>query len=168
MDQYLRQAFEFVQKLEKLDKADRQLLKRWAGSSLADSPPQAWHVFYKVLPYTVPRAMEPTYFLIATIFPLTEGSNRRTLGKSLRLAAQRGTGQQAERLLNHLLDADRASLAVWLPQTIRFLGLSRVSVHWFRLLIDILHWDTWSHQVQRKWARDFVRCGSDKKGDFAC
>jgi len=156
---------EFCQKLAQLDAGEKARLKRNAGRTLAESRRVMGLFFNKVLPYGVPRYQEPTYFLVATLYPLNpvEGGSG-SLGAALRHA--RGESDSLDRRMEILLDADEAHLPFRLRQMVKFLYSKRVPIHWPLLLRHLLAWNSEKRWVQERWARDyFVGTKQEKTED---
>ena len=65
-------------KLRHLDAGDLARLRRHAGRTLAEST-GVLGLFYRLLPYGVPERQHEHYFLVATLFPLTDESQRARL-----------------------------------------------------------------------------------------
>jgi len=145
---------EFCRRLERLDAGERARLKRNAGRTLAESH-NALGLFFRLLPPNVPPYQEETYFLVATLFPLTESGDEGSLGRALYRARDKKYAQGLDRRVETLLDADREQLPFRLRQTIRFLYSKRVTVNWPRLLKDLLAWGHPKRYVQENWARDY-------------
>ena len=116
-------------------------------------------LFFRLLPPSVPKYQEETYFLVATLFPLTESGNEGNLGDSLSQVYDKRYSQGLDRRVEVLLDADREQLPFRLRQAIRFLESKRQgklgAVHWPRLLQDLLAWDHPKRYVQEQWARAY-------------
>jgi CRISPR system Cascade subunit CasB len=145
----------FIAALERLDAGARARLKRNAGLTLAESR-AVLGVFYRLLPPGVSRAQHDEYFLVATLFPLAQGSGRhRDLGATLRAARSDTNAKGIDRRIEALLDADSHELRFRLPQAIRFAQSSRVTVNWPQLLRDVLRWDHPERFVQRRWAESY-------------
>lgn len=149
---------EFCERLAQLDAGERARLKRNAGRTLAESH-NVLGLFFRLLPPNVPRLQEETYFLVATLFPLAEGSGEGNLGDALYKARDPKYTQGLDRRVEILLDADREQLPFRLRQAIRFLEGKREgkrgAVNWPQLLQDLLAWDHPKRYVQERWARAY-------------
>lgn len=145
---------EFCERLERLDAGERARLKRNAGRTLAESH-NVLGLFFRMLPPDVPQYQEETYFLVATLFPLTEGSDEGSLGHALYRARDKKHAQGLDRRVEIMLDANREQLPFRLRQAIRFLYSKRVPVNWPRLLKDLLAWGHPKRYMQENWARDY-------------
>jgi CRISPR type I-E-associated protein CasB/Cse2 len=145
----------FVERLGQLEAGDRARLKRNAGRTLAEGR-NVLGLFFRLLPSGVPERDYETYFLVATLYPLTEGNGANDLGQSLRRARQTaGSAAGLDRRVEILLDADRTQLPFRLRQAIHFLHSNRVRVNWPQLLADLLRWNFPSRSVQQRWARSY-------------
>jgi CRISPR system Cascade subunit CasB len=149
---------EFCEKLEQLETGERARLKRNAGRTVAESH-NVLGLFFRLLPPNVPRYHEEAYFLVATLFPLTESGGEGNLGDSLFQAYDQKHSQGLDRRVEVLLDADRDQLPFRLRQAIRFLESKRQgkrgAVNWPRLLQDLLAWEHPNRYVQENWARAY-------------
>jgi CRISPR system Cascade subunit CasB len=145
----------FVEALGRLDTGEKARLKRNAGFTLAEAR-DVLGVFYRLLPPTVSRAQYEDYFLVATLYPLAEGSGRhRDLGATLRAARSDTNAKGIDRRVEALLDAEGEQLRFRLRQAIRFAQSSRVTVNWPQLLRDVLRWDHPARFVQQRWAESY-------------
>lgn len=146
----------FVRQLKDLPPNERARFKRHCGDGLSSSP-DILPLFYRMLPRGVRRVEEEVFFLVATLFPLADGSRRRVdLGDSLRRAGSPQAELQVRRRLEALLDADSAQLPLRLRRVICLLRSRNVGVAWAQLLDDLLRWDHPEHPVQRRWARSYL------------
>lgn len=152
----------FVQKLETLDSVDLARLKRNAGRSLAEARGVNMLIFY-LLPFGLSHAQEETYFLVATLYPLADGSGNGNLGASMRRAQNITNRKGIDRRMEALLDAEGAQLSFRLRQAIHFLRSNRVRVNWNQLLEDLLYWNHPERYVQQSWARDYYAVSETKQ-----
>jgi len=143
----------FLEKLTRLDAADKAKLKRDAGRTIAEA--KCIGLFYRLLPYGLVAAQEESYFLTATLFPLADSGGSSNLGASLRLARDSKNTKGLDRRIEILLDADKTQLPFRLRQAVRFLKSKCVPVNWQRLLEDLLSWNRPSRIVQKQWARAY-------------
>lgn len=144
----------FVERLAGLDPGKRAQLRRNAGRTLAEAR-DALGLFFRLLPAGVSDIDLDSYFLLATLYPLTDAGGHGTLGRALARARSSANAHGLDRRVEILLDADRAQLPFRLRQAVRFLRSNRVSVDWGQLLTDLLHWNAPSRSVQQAWARDY-------------
>lgn len=146
----------FIEQLSQLEPGERARLKRNAGNTLSQSH-RVHSLFFRLLPYGLPRSHEPWYFLVATLYPLAEPGSRGTLGDALRQARVKHPEREKgfDRRFEVLLDADEAQLPFRLRQIIQLLDAAEVSVNWRTLLQDLTHWNHSSRYVQEKWARAY-------------
>ena len=109
------------------------------------------------------------YFLVATLYDvnrLTTPRNDRlwgSLGRSMRLAADKTASDSVKRRFQILLDADfdareslaESELAFRLRQTVQWLGGQNVGFDPAQLIYDLGYWSHLDRFVQKRWARDF-------------
>ena len=145
----------FLAKLAALDAGDRARLKRDAGKALDEA--QSLGLFYRLLRGIggIPAAQEETYFLVATLYPLAEGSGKGNFGDAMRQACDPKNRKGLDRRVEALLDSDTTQLPFRLRQAIKFLKSKRVGVNWQSLLEDLLNWNRPRRLVQREWARGY-------------
>lgn len=147
---------QFVERLSQLGAGDKARLKRNAGNSLEQSR-GVLGLFFRLLPFGVPRSHEPWYFLVATLYPLAESSSKGNIGQALRYARinhpEREKGY--DRRFEILLDADDTQLNFRLRQIVRLLDAAEIRVNWSRLLQDLIYWNHIDRFVQERWARDY-------------
>jgi len=146
---------EFIEALGRLDTGARARLKRNAGLTLAEAR-DVLGIFYRLLPYTVPRVQHDDYFLVATLYPLAAWSGRhRDLGATLRAARSDTNAKGIDRRVEALLDAEDEQLRFRLRQAIRFAQSNRVTVNWPQVLHDVLRWNHPARFVQQRWAESY-------------
>jgi CRISPR system Cascade subunit CasB len=145
---------EFIDALAELDAGDRARLKRNAGKPIAESR-GAMAVFFREIPYAVPRQQQELYFLIATLFPLTGSTAAGDLGASLRAVRTDANGAGLDRRVETLLDADSDQLRFRLRRAVSVIAAARGSINWRLLLRDVLRWNNSDRGVQRRWAQSY-------------
>ena len=145
---------EFCKRLERLDPGERARLKRNAGRTLAEAH-KVMGLFFRLLPANVPPNQRKIYFMLATLYPLTDGGGEGNLGRALARARDAKSAQGLDRRVEILLDANERQLAFRLRQAVRFLYSKRVAVHWPQLLQDLLAWDHPRRYVQENWAQAY-------------
>jgi CRISPR system Cascade subunit CasB len=145
----------FFSRLGKLDAGERARLKRCAGQTLAEARHEALGLFYSVLPHNVAAFQHDIYFLVASLYPMTETGGSGNLGDSLRQTRKPNKAKGLDRRMEILLDADEAQLPHRLRQVIHLLQSDRVRVNWSQLLEDLLYWTHPSRFVQRRWAQSY-------------
>ncbi|MBL7161460.1 MAG: type I-E CRISPR-associated protein Cse2/CasB [Anaerolineales bacterium] len=143
----------FIATLEKLDPGERARLKRNAGKRLDEA--RSLGLFYRILPYGVPRYQEEMYFLVATLYPLAEGCGEKIFGASMRRARDSQNEKGLNRRMEVLLDTDERQLPFRLRQAVRYLYSKRVPVNWPCLLRDLLQWNAPKRYIQQAWARAY-------------
>jgi CRISPR system Cascade subunit CasB len=163
-----QQRADFISRLESLSDAERSLLRRNAGLSLAESR-NALGLFYRLLPRGAnARRLEEQYFLVATLYcvhrpeklpqgTVATGSFGATLYRMNSEYRMRTGADNAglERRFTALLDADDEQLRFRMRQMVRLANSSRAGIDWETMLADILNWHQPDRRVQKKWARDF-------------
>ncbi|MEN4041483.1 MAG: type I-E CRISPR-associated protein Cse2/CasB [Anaerolineaceae bacterium] len=145
----------YILRLEKLDAGERARLKRCVGQTLAEARHGTLGLFYSVLPFDVPAFQHDIYFLVASLYPMTEGNKSGDLGASLHQMRNSKNTRGVDRRMEILLDADEAQLPYRLRQAIHMLQANRVGVNWPQLLEDLLYWTHPSRLVQRRWAQSY-------------
>lgn len=149
-------AEEFVDRLEQLNPGERARLKRNAGNTMAQSR-GVLPIFFRILPYGIPRYQEPWYFLTATLFPLAEPGGGGNIGQALRLARRKHPEREKgyDRRFEVLLDADDEQLPFRLRQIVRLLDSADIKINWPLLIKDLQHWDNPRRYIQERWARSY-------------
>jgi CRISPR system Cascade subunit CasB len=108
-----------------------------------------------LLPANVPEYQQPSFFLLATLYPLTEAGATGDFGSALRHIRTPDNQNGLDRRVEALLDADDAQLPFRLRQAVRLLASNGVPVDWSRLLNDLLYWTHPERFVQRRWASSY-------------
>lgn len=145
----------FFNRLEKLNAGERARLKRCAGQTLAEARHEALGLFFRVLPPNVPPIQHESYFLAASLYPMTEAGVSGNLGDSLRQLRKPKNSKGLDRRMEILLDADEAQLPYRLRQAIHLLQANHVRVNWPQLLEDLLYWTHFNRFTQRHWAQSY-------------
>lgn len=159
--------------LKPKERADRAILRRCAGKTLAHSRAQAAVTFFELSP---PRAMihssptddgYETAFLVTTLYCLTNGRGGGRLAQEMRLMARDDDKEEAvKRRIVRLLDCQEPErLAYHLRHTIKLLQSAGRGVNWYQLMKDLAYWYSPDRNVQRRWANDFARVSQDKDSD---
>jgi CRISPR system Cascade subunit CasB len=145
------QVTDFIARLSALEGGEKARLKRDAGKPLAEA--SSLGLFYRLLPRGVRERDEETYFLVATLFPLADATEREgNFGVTLRRARDEKNHKGLDRRVEVLLDADPVQLNFRLRQAVRFVKSKGAAVNWPRLLHDLLHWGSSTRHVQKGWA----------------
>ncbi len=157
-DKMIAQAEKFIAALEALSAGDRAKLKRNAGKTLAQS--RGVHaVFYKALPFDAGKFQRErdAFFLVATLHPLAEAANTKSLANAMRIARSKKQVNEDgfDRRFESLLNANLEQLPFRLRQIVRLLKSADVGIDWPQLLVDIQDWTQTSRFVQENWARDY-------------
>ncbi|MCW1970179.1 MAG: type I-E CRISPR-associated protein Cse2/CasB [Anaerolineae bacterium] len=151
------QVKQFLERLRTLRPGDRAQLKRSAGMSLSEAT-QVIGLFYRLLPLGVAVYNEPHYFLIATLFPLTDEGGQGNFGIALRHIRPKTKSSERnplDRRVEILLDADATQFPFRLRQALRLLKSKDVKVNWQSLAEDILNWGHPNRFVQKNWAKAY-------------
>lgn len=169
----------FVERLRKLPRADKAILKRNAGQALAHAR-QAYAVFYRlylagdIQPDNWQQRDEEAFFLAATLFGLNpdpeseqQGHKKHPasdFGGTMKMLVTQGLSQQsAEKRMTALLDCpfdlgqERSELAYRLRQCTKLAASKDILMNWPQLLYDLQHWNHPDKYVQKRWARSFFR-----------
>ena len=161
---------EFIERISKLDRAERAALKRCSGSPLSEARGESLGVFYQCLPYGTPIYQEEVYFIVATLIArfknlpeaewINNAGSEADLGWSLRITLREkgvSTGRDAKfkALLDTRLENQDGSFHHKLHQLIRLVDSKEVPVNWLRLLNDLLFWNSHLKSVQKRWARNY-------------
>jgi len=152
----------FIEKLGKLDAGDKAKLKRSAGNRIAESR-QVMGLFYRLLPEGIPAYLHETFFLVATLFPMIEGTETGSFASAMNKARKKDNQKGLDKRFEILLDADSEQIAFRLRQAIHYLASQNGRMHWETLLDDLSHWDHPERYIQQKWAREYF--GNQKKED---
>jgi CRISPR type I-E-associated protein CasB/Cse2 len=147
---------EFIDRLSQLEAGDRARLKRNAGNTLEQS--RGVHaLFFRLLPYGVPRSHEKWYFLVATLYPLADSSSQGNIGHAIRHARANHPEREKgyDRRFEVLLDADDSQLPFRLRQIVRLIKQAEIPVNWSQLLQDLTRWNHVNRFVQERWARAY-------------
>jgi len=148
------QVSQFITRLNTLEPGERARLKRDAGKSLSEA--STLGLFYRLLPYGIRPGDEDIYFLVATLFPLADATERDdNFGATLRRARYDKNHKGLDRRLEVLLDADPTQLSFRLRQAIKFAKSRDAHVNWAQLLHDLLRWNGGTRSVQKAWARAY-------------
>lgn len=145
----------FFDRLGTLDAGERARLKRCAGQTLAEARHEALGLFFRVLPPDVPHYQQETYFLVASLYPMTKGGGAGNLGDSILRACTSKNSKGLDRRMEILLDSDEVQLPHRLRQAIQLLQANRIRVNWPKLLEDLLYWKHPNRFVQRHWAQSY-------------
>ena len=154
-------AMTFVERLSKLDRGDLAILKRNAGTTLAESR-GAMKIFYQMYPSRDRDRDEEIFFLIATLYGLNPHSGHGNFGRTMRSIRDAGGSPDAmDRRMGILLDSEfdlvdgyRAGggeLSYRLRQCVKLAGSRQIGIDWPQLLED-LRW--WGHPSKRSSARN--------------
>lgn len=159
----------FIRRLHGLELGERRgelaLLRRHAGKTLGESG-DALELFYRLLPEEVGTEHHETFFLVATLFPITASRNVGNVGASLKRFRTKDTQKGLDRRLSILLDADDEQLPYRLRQMVRRIESLRGGVNWRNLLRDLLQWNDASRKVQREWAMAYFSGTTSSNSDI--
>lgn len=156
-----KSANDFIYNLKKLSNKDRANLKRDLGKTLNEASGGAEIAFYKTLEEGN-KNNEGIYFLIATcecfydrecFFP------KREFIECLSLINEQQESDGIEKKLIGLFDIslkdNEEYFVVKLSRLVRFIKQKAYYPDFSKLLLDILHWDSDTKYVQRKWAKNY-------------
>lgn len=149
--------FTFLQRLQRLQPAERARLKRAAWRLPGEARADALGLFYSLLPTNTPSHEQDVYFLVASLYPLVDDGGSGDFGVSLRRARNPKNANGLDRRVISLLDADEVQLTYRLRQALHFLESNRVRVNWPGLLADLLAWNYPNRPVQRRWAQSYFQ-----------
>ena len=148
-------------------------LKRAAGKSFADSRGTAAVERLIQRAYPGSEAEREVLYLVATLIPLTKADGTQTIAQALRSIepdASKPAFGTLERRFMTLTDAEfedgdptigPGELGFRLAQTVRLLESKGKSIHWMRLLNDLLMWTHERKYSQKKWIKEFYRAAGE-------
>lgn len=158
----------FIERLQDLNRGERSVLRRSAGSSLAEAG-KAIGLFYRLLPASVHVNDEEIYFLVATLYPWNSHEHRGDFGatmRDLRACSNHSNPGSIDRRMAILLNSDfdqvngrtgGGSLSYRLRQLVKFADSRQVGIHWVHLLEDLQRWRHPGKWVQKCWARSYYQ-----------
>lgn len=154
----------FLERLAGLDRGELAILRRNAGSTLAEAR-NAAGVFYRLLPPGVPERDEETYFLVATLYGLNKYRFNDDFGATLRTVKIKTGQDSVDRRMAMLLDSEfdlidgfrpgGGEMAYRLRQCVRLASGHEVGVDWGALLRDLLQWSRPGKRARKQWARSY-------------
>jgi CRISPR type I-E-associated protein CasB/Cse2 len=108
---------------------------------------------------------EEIFFLVATLYPLTESGGKGNFGAAMRRIrpTKDDEAQGLDRLMQLLLDAQGERLSFLLRQSVRRLADHEIPVNWPNLLADLLKWNDRERRVQNRWARNYFLNTKERK-----
>jgi len=174
----------FLDRLERLSRGERALLKRNAGQTIASSR-NAVGLFYRILP-KVSADQEEFYFLVATLYGFNQRGHAGNLGATMRDLKQvrdrkrygrapdtgvstpeRKDRNPIDRRMAILLDAEfdlvdgrypgGGEMAYRLWQCVKLADSAEVGVNWLTLLQDLPWWSHPNRRVRKQWARAYFQ-----------
>ena len=135
---------------------------------LGKPPGHAPEMFPYVIPF-LPKQIEPykeeVYYLVASLFALHQNHNDKikSMGDTYkRIARQFSDSKGTERRFLVMLNAHRNDLPRHLRHAISLAKSKDVGINYEQLMNDLIHWNSESRYIQKKWAKDFW---SEKKVD---
>lgn len=137
-------------------------------SGLAAGPGMAPRMFRHVVKHLGDheRRSDRWFYVVGTMFganPLQVKGN--TMGKCFELLSKRGSDSIEARFVA-LLGAHPDDLPSHLYHGARLLKSKDIGIDYYRLLRDLIHWDSADRYVQNQWARDYYRkSDNDKEED---
>ncbi|HUX86363.1 MAG TPA: type I-E CRISPR-associated protein Cse2/CasB [Chloroflexota bacterium] len=149
------------------DRASLARLRRCQGRDF-DEAVDAYPIFMRVLPNAARGnpLLERTCFTIASLYagypkqpesPANSIASSISLGKALAAVTKGDSNSRdgVERRLGSLLRSDLGALPFRLRQTVHFLASKEARFDWVQLTVDLACWDRPTHEVQKRWARQF-------------
>lgn len=155
----------FIERLAKLDRGDMAVLKRSAGSTLAEAR-NAMSVFYRIYPARSGDRDEEIFFLIATLYASNPQSLAGNFGITMKAIRNNGGSPEAvDRRMSVLLDSEfdvidgfrngGGEMAYRLRQCVKLAASKQVGVNWPQLIGDLRFWGHPSRRVRKQWARTY-------------
>ena len=151
----------FLNRLKLLGNGDRAVLKRAAGTMLAEADGKAAAAFYRCLPFGIPQWQEDRWFAVACLRCLWDTENdggtpfEKIVGRMIREEdLSESTGHRVEVLLDTAWDEEGYMLTK-LTRLVKLVHQKsdREFVDFEGLLEDLIGWNSEKQYVQRKWAR---------------
>lgn len=137
------------------DRGALAALRRGLGQE-PGTVPDMYPYVVPMLPASASRAMEATYYLLASLFAYhPDPGGAGNMGHHFRRAGGQDPDQAIERRFTALLAAHREDLPFYLRQAVSFLRSKDVPVNWHALFFDVLHWHYEDRRVQKRWAAAF-------------
>ena len=149
----------FFENLDNLSTGDRAALKREAGTMLPQAKGQAVRVFYQNLPYKIAQYQEGVWFAAGCLHCLwsRDTAQRADITQVLyQLRSDPSVSESTVHRVEGLLDIEWDNDGYMLTKLTRLMKLiisKGLAVDCAGLLEDLLHWNSDSQWVQRKWAR---------------
>ena len=154
----------FISSLEEMarqesnSRAHLARLKRCAGRTLEECP-EIYPLFYRLLPASLrgQEWAEPSYFLVATLFPFAPARWSGDFGATLRMLKGQSPDHSdgLDRRMAVLLDCAHADLPFRLRQVVQLAAAKDAPIGWRSLLQDILRWEHPARIAQKNWARSY-------------
>lgn len=155
----------FIERLAALPRAERAILKRNAGRTLADSR-QAVGVFYRLYPREGDGRDEEIFFLVATLYGLNPRAFPGDFGSSMKALVAKGMSPQAvDARMTVLLESrfdmidgfrpGGGDLAYRLQQCAKLAASHEIGINWPQLIDDLKWWSHPNKRVQKTWARSY-------------
>lgn len=145
----------FFESLERCSNAERAVLRKNCGKKIGEADGQAMVIFYRCLPYDVPRWQEDRWFAAACFSCLWKPEARKQPIESVLAQLKQLSGSMEHRLAG-LLDLpwdQDCFLLGKLAGTLKLAKSKGLAADCEKLLEDLLCWNSGSQSVQRKWAK---------------
>jgi len=166
MDEVRQMTFaeRFVARLGELQRAEKAILKRNAGNTIAESR-AAPAIFFRLYG-SGPEREEEVFFLVATLSGLNKHSLKGDFGKTmLAVKKAKDDSESIDRRFSILLDSQfglvdgfrpgGGELAYRLRQCVKLAASEMIGVDWVQLLNDLKWWNHTEKRVQKRWARSY-------------
>ncbi|MDI6705223.1 MAG: type I-E CRISPR-associated protein Cse2/CasB [Bacillota bacterium] len=161
----------FLDRLDRLTTGERATLKRSIGLLMKDAKGAALAAFFRIAPTKETEwaiQHEEKMFLFATLraFHRYPSKNEKCFGSTLRqLKNSDSFDKKVYALLDSSISLDDGELSYRMALLVRMADSAGVSIHWGKLLNDLLYWDHEDRFVQRNWARSyFLAEETNKRG----
>lgn len=162
----------FFEALDRLSIGERAVLRRAAGQTLREADAHAMAAFYRCLPRdnSVNRFCEDRWFAAACFHCLWDGGSGPRLPLERIMRELKEKSDSMEHRLSSLLDLSWEEDGYLLTKLSRIVKMARQQGYCAdcdSLLEDLLHWNSDTQYVQRKWARELYYRKDEKRDDHA-
>ena len=148
----------FFEALDRLSTGERAVLRRAAGQTFRETDVRAMAAFYRCLPWdnSVNRFSEDRWFAAACFHCLWEAGSGPRLPLERIMRELKEKSDSMEHRLSSLLDQSWEEDGYLLTKLSRIVKMARQQGYCAdcdSLLEDLLHWNSDTQYVQRRWAR---------------
>ena len=149
---------DFFEALDRLSSGERAVLRRASGQLIQEADAQSMAVFYRCLPWNAHENYfdEERWFASACFHCLWEAESGPRQPLEQVMKEMRKKSDSMEHRLTSLLDMSWETDGYLLTKLSRIVKMARQQgycVDCDSLLEDLLHWNSDTQYVQRKWAR---------------